>query len=684
MLQVVISFFLIISTASSSWQKKGKAKTEKTKDSNIGLSKQIQRSVRQLSEKDFTRSTCQNQLSRINQWDQELQLSSRVGGGSMDSIDNMMRINRESKGTLRSCVTQITNTIAQVEHPVSRTSWYNQHLAEREYEKDFERYPDLKKQFNNEIEKAFNNLRRFQSATSDSGGGPQERGSSGVEDTHDSIYLITRLHPHLQDPTLPERYNTHLLQLREAKACTPKKTKACHESLMRQLAQDSGENLKSHCQKALKEGQVCCSNPSRNCGDFAFAKDIADTFRKNSPGLLQALGNLQRIKGNAAEACKLSQLGSVLGPLGNLQLDSCKKAEEGCRETCQSRLDQFKKEFKQCYGIGEEESIKEVMAKAQSEDQDEEDPRYQCYEQLAELGEAYKQITRESQYSLKEDSDDKELVSCQGEILKYTPGQQAYNGGGGMNPTEQMAVNMCYQQLDPTAAVNPPVLPPTVPGGVGPTTGVSGFTGGRANNNTSLPPVPGDEGIGAYAGPIDDDTDFITGTGTPPANKVGFGGNISEGGGPGGGSDGLGGGGLPGGGSSDDEGERSLAGGKGKSKDLPFYSGDPGRGKSDGNWDAEDRKWYADKKRAEGLKKLPSRYLTMDEKDLVKMYSKPGKHESIFERASFALHWFCRNYGCVGYDEAMGIPEYARKGRPKGAFLMNFFLQPEFLKRLSP
>ena len=103
--------------------------------------------------------------------------------------------------------------------------------------------------------------------------------------------------------------------------------------------------------------------------------------------------------------------------------------------------------------------------------------------------------------------------------------------------------------------------------------------------------------------------------------------------------------------------QAGASGGIGSGKQLPFYTGDVRDGTSNGDsWGPEaDSKYLRQKYKAEQLKKLPREYLTDEEKDLVKMFSPPGKHESIFDRASFALHWFCRHYGCVGYNEAMGI-----------------------------
>ena len=388
--------------------------------------------------------------------------------------------------------------------------------------------------------------------------------------------------------------------------------------------------------------------------------------------MFQALGNLQTIKGNPAEACKLSQLGSVIGPLGNLQIDGCNKAIEGCGETCQARLDRFKQDVKSCYKIGEKESLERILKERPMHEMDQGDPKVKCQEQIAELGEKYKEITRESRYSLKEDSDYEELVSCKKEIAKYAPGRGGYGGGGGMNPTEQMAVNMCYQQLEPTAmnANNQSLDPSHLSGGnQGPGVGVTGFTGGKTNEGIKGPGERGDDGTGNYAHLMDDEGDeFLPGQGaTPPTNELGFRGT-GEGSGAGSGGRGNGPGGegdcLEEGG--EDNGERSLAGGMGKNKDLPFYSGEEKSGFLEkDSWNAEERKWDYDRRRAKQLKKLADRHLDEEEKDLVKMFSTPGKNESIFERASFALHWFCRTHGgCYKYDEAMGIDEIVKTDQP--------------------
>ena len=195
------------------------------------------------------------------------------------------------------------------------------------------------------------------------------------------------------------------------------------------MAEDSKEGLKVVCNKALMEGQACCANPNRSCGNFAFAKDISKAFAKNLRPLSQAFANLYTIKGNAVEACKLSQLGGVVAPLGNLQIDSCNKAIDGCRETCQTRLDKFKKDFKECYKIGEKESFREVIQRASRGSSDEKsDPRAKCKDEIREIAEAYKENSLESRYSLSEDSDHEEWAACYNEIESQARGGHSPGG----------------------------------------------------------------------------------------------------------------------------------------------------------------------------------------------------------------------------------------------------------------
>ena len=255
------------------------------------------------------------------------------------------------------------------------------------------------------------------------------------------------------------------------------------------------------CNKALREGQACCANPNRSCGDFAFAKDITRTFAQNLPGVGQAFANLAAIKGNTAKACQLSQLGAVVGPLGSLQINSCNKAIDGCRETCQTRLDKFKQDFKKCYNISEKESLSEVIRKAslETEGDDEADPRSGCQEQIKELAEAYKQSSLESRYSLKEDSDHEELVSCYGEIEKYSPGGNRMAQQGGMDPTQQLAVNMCYSQLGGSPPPAGPLAMPRSPVGGSVPLSVGGFTG-LGTNVVKPPATTFNEGDSPLAG----------------------------------------------------------------------------------------------------------------------------------------------------------------------------------------
>ena len=228
---------------------------------------------------------------------------------------------------------------------------------------------------------------------------------------------------------------------------------------------------------------------------------------------------------------------------------------------------------------------------------------------------------------------------------------------GGMDPTQQLAVNMCYSQLGGSPPSGPPTMPRSPVGGSTPLS-VGGFAGGTT---TVKPPATTfNEGDSPLAGrDMGDEIDNPMGNQMKPtgANELKFRPPQNEGGPGGGGA--LAGGGT-GGSAGEGDGKGRQAGGSGgigSEKQLPFYTGDVRDGTSNGDsWGPEaDSKYLRHKRKAEQLKKLPLKYLTDEEKDLVKMFSPPGKYESIFDRASFAFHWFCRHYGCVGYNEAMGI-----------------------------
>ena len=694
MFQVIISLFLVIniSNAFDEPTEEGANTEDHSHDLSLRITEvksQLKRGKDLIQSKHLGRTHCSRELENIQNFeDQMSNVGSLDRNNDPDNVYSFISdASNQAQSQLKTCLSHITTNIEGISHPVSKESWYNQHLAGKKYLKDFERYPELEGQFNSEMDTARRQLREFNASVNDLNRRVSmlRRGSrrntanrnmamlrSRITANNESILKLSNYietHPYFKEnysrfkDTLPYRYNAALAKLKEAKTCKPKKTESCFEKLKGQLAEDSEDSLKGMCNQALQEGQVCCANPNKSCGDLAFAKDITRTFAQNLPGVGQAFANLAAIKGNMAEACKLSQLGAVVGPLGNLQLNSCNKAIDGCRETCQSRLDKFKQDFKKCYNISEKESLSEVIRKAslEREEEDEADPRSDCQEQIKKIAELYKQGSLESRYSLKEDSDHEELVSCYGEIEQYAPGgNNRMARQGGMDPTQQLAVNMCYSQL---GGSSPPSGPPTMPrnpvGGSAPIS-VGGFAGG--GTTTVRPPASTyNEGDSPLAGrDIGDEIDSPMGSRMKPTgtNELKFRPPQNEGG-PGGGGALAGGGtgGSTGGGDGKGNKQAGASGGIGSGKQLPFYTGDVRDGTSNGDsWGPEaDSKYLRHKRKAEQLKKLPRKYLTEDERDLVKMFSPPGKYESIFERASFALHWFCRHYGCVGYNEAMGI-----------------------------
>ena len=600
----------------------------------------------QILEPDFSRPICNNHLRNVN-------------------IENLRSnfdatAERNVQTQFNNCLREVKRSIEAIESPSEGEKWYDDYLQNKKYEADFQRYPELERQFRDRMEAAFNNNTSFFGRNHE-----EAMAVYGPEAWHYWIEAYTKNHPHFKDHTLPAKYNKMLAGLEKdwkERECDPdnQKIKACHEKLKKTLAADNKKGLQAMCGKALQEGQVCCSAPNKSCGDFAFAKDITKAFAKNLPGLGQSFAQIAAMKGDTEEACKLSHLSGLMGGLSGLHLDSCNKAIDGCRDTCDAQLSKFKDAFKSCYKVSKKETVEAVLEKALTEEEETDDPRHDCSDKLKEIAEAYKEITRDSEYALTEESDHEELVACYDEIAKYAPGQQQQSGSApqGLSPTAALAVNMCYNQTAPGNPYSAPPPGPVVPPEQAPQRGPVSFAG-SASNSGGFTPDPDDD-IGAPIG--DDDNDFIEGDiSKQGANELGF---KSTSGSPGpGGSAGSGA--LAGNSGSGKEGKDRGTGryGAKKTKQVPFYTGDKRDGTSNSNaWatDKEDRRVLRDRDRVRELKKLPKKYLTDEEKDMVKMYSKIGKHESIFERASFALHWFCRNYGCYMYEELMGIPEYVR------------------------
>ena len=662
MFQLITSFlltgFFISLTAEGSRGSAGSREPNVTRSlDGLDLSIQKIHAAGLIQGNNFAKKECRNELSNILNSGRYLRGLQRSGAlenpSEMPAYTN--RANNELESQLQSCIEKIKAKIASKERPVSGEKWYDQYLAEKKYEKDFERYPQLERQFKAKIERTYQALKNDFLTGLEMSRHQARASPDNVDESTREIIFYTTSHPHLRDPKLVDDYNKLLAELIKRSQCTQEKIKSCHESLLKQVAEDSKSGLKGYCNKALREGQVCCSNPNKSCGDFAFAKEISKSFARSTPALLQTFAQLRGIQGRAEEACKLSALGSVVTPLGNLQIDSCNQAIEGCRETCDSRLAKFKNDFKKCYRIQQGETIRDIIKKA-GEGFEDEDPKKPCQEQIAEVAEAYKQLSIDNSYNLSEESDHAEVVACRGAIGRYAP------GSGGMGPAEQLAVNMCYGQINPTAQTVTPPGPGNIP--YTPPTEVAGFAGTMPNKDfPALSPTP-EEGEPRAPG-MEEEEDFLpAGPEKPTGSQTGF---VPSGGSSPGSGSGPGGSGGPSGGSdNNDKGARALAGLKpgGNSGDFAFQAGMEGEEGDNNSWKEGDDfgpQIEKDRKKAEDLKKLPLKYLSDEERDLLRAFTPPGKNESIFDFHSFMFHWFCRNYGCSGYFKAMGIPEDMRR-----------------------
>ena len=386
---------------------------------------------------------------------------------------------QEATRLFTKCTKKMRNAINKAENQFTditgkQVSFYGDYLRDN-YKQDIETYPQLDK-FKPHLNDLKNKLNAFSKRRGDF-----LRGS--ITHTRAGSVLFEAQHPHFKNPGFVERYAKALAKAIKESKCNPyrEKTQNCIADLEKQLKEDSKTGPQYYCRKVLQEGQVCCSNPNKKCGNFAFAKEITSTFAKSVPGLLSSFAQFRGIQGNAQAACKLSALGNVITPVGQLQINSCNKALEGCMETCNKRIEGFKAAFRSCFNINKGE-IAKVVRKARDEEWKEPDhPQYECRKQIRKIAAAYKEITIEQKISLRDNSDHEDLIACRRGIERHAPSK-----GQGMLPAQQLAVNMCYDNLrrqNPNIP-SPPRLPGTPPPS-GPRSPAAGFAGSAPRTNIS-------------------------------------------------------------------------------------------------------------------------------------------------------------------------------------------------------
>ena len=601
---------------------------------------------------------------------------------------------QEKNEALESCLHKMAPAVRRGQQNFQRafrTRFYAFYLSNNKYEKDFEDYHGLSQEIKKRIRsaaKGYNNFFRMMQ---------QARNRNDVNANTERLKAYLQYHPHFQDKSLPTEYARALSEAKKRKAafdknkCDPEKAPRCSKRLLAQLEEDSKTGPQYYCRKVLQEGQACCSAPNKSCGNFTFAKEITSTFAKSVPGLLSSFAQFRGLQGNPQAACKLSALGNVIAPVGQLQIKSCNKALEGCRETCNKRIKGFKAAFRSCFNIKKGE-IAKVIRKARGDKawEEPEDPHKECGDKIKEIAEAYKKITIEQKISLRDSSDHEDLIACRSGIERYAPSK-----GRGVLPAQQLAVNICYDKLrrQHPNIPSPPRLPAASPP-KGPPLNAGNFAGSVPKTNISSysPPevkAPADDGDSDFLDKNPDSSRFSpAGFSSPSASPGGSGGS------PAGGS------GSSGGGSSEspenggEEGDYSGLsptegfgfapgeGGEEGGKDPWAEGGADGKGGGQGQGQGQARTLEEE---LEELKKLPDEYLDLKEKDLIRAMTPPGKHENIFEYHTFFLNWYCRTYGgCGDYFRSMGFPSHLKPEKPRLLKVYDKELRERGARALSP
>ena len=539
----------------------------------------------------------------------------------------------------------------------------------------------MKKPFENRITSAATQYNRFRDLVRESVRG----GASSAE----TLKLYLKHHPYFKNRdnrALPTEYARALRQAQREAKCKP--DNRCINDLAKQLKEDSKTGPQYYCRKVLQEGQACCSAPNKSCGNFTFAKEITSTFAKSVPGLLSSFAQFRGLQGNPQAACKLSALGNVIAPVGQLQIKSCNQALEGCRETCNKRIKGFKAAFRSCFNI-KKGDIAKVVRKVKG-GLESTDPHYHCKDEIEKIAGAYKDITIEQKISLRDSSDHEDLIACRSGIERYAPSK-----GRGVLPAQQLAVNICYDRLrrQHPNIPSPPRLPAASPP-KGPPLNAGNFAGSVPKTNISSysPPevkAPADDGDPDFLDKNPDSSRFSpAGFSSPSASPGGSGGS------PAGGSGSSGGGSSESPENSGDEGDYAGLsptegfgfapgeGGEDGGKDPWAEGGADGKGGGQGQGQGQARTLEEE---LEELKKLPDEYLDLKEKDLIRAMTPPGKHENIFEYHTFFLNWYCRTYGgCGDYFRSMGFPSHLKPEKPRLLKVYDKELRERGERALSP
>ena len=226
MLQIVISLFLIVSISNSennglrtpsdttgAHQTQIKA-TENALDKTAEAKKLLTEVNRRVP------NWCSIELGNIELTERNLLQAAQKRAATPQFVTSQ---NNTTEEQLLLCSRNISGKIMNIKHPISQESWYYQYLADKKYLKDFERYPELERQFNKKMNPAHQQFKNY-SAQSD------------IYEPTATIFLHMRSHPYFQDPNLPKAYNDELVRLKrewDAKVCDPKdeQIKRCAEHL---------------------------------------------------------------------------------------------------------------------------------------------------------------------------------------------------------------------------------------------------------------------------------------------------------------------------------------------------------------------------------------------------------------------------------------------------------------------
>ena len=186
------------------------------------------------------------------------------------------------------------------------------------------------------------------------------------------------------------------------------------------LNPQANDSIFQVCKEAHKRSKDCCLNPT-NCNGMPYAQN-SNQLKDDSFSFFQQHG------GNVT-SCQLNNLSSLMSSLSQMQNNFCSNGKTFCKRTCENRLEDLKRAFRDCFSISETYTINHVLEKAQNPSN-----YHDCYKEIKNVAEIYKRHSRNQTALFENHLESQDIVDCAGIGREKPP-----------STLNSLAVNICQQ-----------------------------------------------------------------------------------------------------------------------------------------------------------------------------------------------------------------------------------------------